>query len=171
MIYFFISDPCDGKDVCGPNAICSCTNHAVTCTCPLGFHGNPTPEQGCVRVPSTCQTPQDCPSQHVCVSGLCQCQCSEQNNCAQGERCKNGICVKICYSDSNCLPGELCIDGTCEAGCTSDIGCKRDEVCINNKCRYPFFYPKYYLIKYMLLICYILKINLFLCVGLVKYLI
>lgn len=89
-----------------------------------------------MRVPSVCESSQDCPSQHVCVSGLCQCQCSEQNNCAQGERCKNGVCMKICYSDSNCLPGELCIDGTCEAGCTSDVGCKRDEVCINNKCRY-----------------------------------
>lgn len=145
-------DPCSRKDVCGPNAICSCTNHAITCTCPLGFHGNPTPEQGCVRVPNICQTPQDCPSQHLCVSGLCQCQCSEQNNCAQGEHCKNGICVKICYGDSNCLPGELCIDGACEAGCTSDVGCKRDEVCINSKCRYCLFNPDllYWLITYIL---------------------
>lgn len=131
-----VPDPCKRKDVCGPNAICSITDHATSCTCPLGFHGNPTPQQGCVRVPNICEGPQDCPSQHLCVSGFCQCQCSEPNNCAEGERCKNGICMKLCYSDSNCLPGELCIDGVCEVGCTSDVGCNDNEVCINNKCKY-----------------------------------
>lgn len=134
-ISYDISDPCKAENVCGPNALCSCIDHTTTCSCPMGFQGNPTAQQGCVRVPSSCRIPQDCPSQHACVNGQCQCQCKEHNNCAHGERCNNGICVKVCYGDSNCLPGELCIDGNCETGCTSDGGCNTDEVCINNKCR------------------------------------
>ena len=128
-------NPCAKKGVCGANAICRCIDHTTICSCPPGFQGNPTAEQGCVRVPGVCNSARDCPSQHLCVTGLCQCQCQSQADCASGERCKNNFCVKICYGDGNCLPGELCVDGNCEIGCTSDAGCRSDEVCINGKCR------------------------------------
>lgn len=129
-------NPCSLKEnVCGANAICNCIDHATSCSCPAGFSGNPTPQQGCVRVPNICHSNQDCPAQHFCDKGFCQCSCSSKNDCAQGERCKNGYCAKVCYGNGNCLPGELCVDGSCEIGCTSDTGCRADEVCINGKCK------------------------------------
>lgn len=128
-------NPCTKGNICGPNAICSCVAHSTICSCPDDFQGNPTPQQGCIRVPSFCETSQQCPAQHHCVSGHCQCTCTSKNNCAHGERCKNGFCAKICYGNGNCLSGELCIDGTCEYGCTSNTGCNSDEVCINGKCK------------------------------------
>ena len=101
----------------------------------MGFQGNPSPQQGCIRIPPSCSSSQDCPSQHVCVAGKCQCECKENSNCAEGERCVNGVCSKVCYGDSNCLTGELCINGVCETGCTSNAGCSIDQICINNKCK------------------------------------
>lgn len=128
-------NPCSKDNVCGPNAICSCLEHQIQCSCPAGFHENPTPQQGCVRIPAICQTSRDCSAQHECIQGLCQCTCSSKANCAHGERCQNGFCVKVCYGNGNCLPGELCLDGICSAGCTSNAGCRNDEACINRKCK------------------------------------
>lgn len=133
---FLYLDPCRGGNVCGPNAICSCIDHIATCSCPMGFQGNPAPQQGCVRAPSSCASTHDCPSQHVCISGQCRCECKESSECAQGERCINSVCTKICYGDSNCLRGELCVNGNCEKGCTSNAGCRDDEVCAKNKCKW-----------------------------------
>lgn len=128
-------DPCQREGVCGPNAKCSCVQHTTTCKCPPGFEGNPIPEQGCVRVPSSCVATNQCPLSHMCIAGQCNLPCKDNSVCAVGERCSNSICVKVCYGDSNCLPGEVCLKGVCQAGCTTESDCKPDQICIANKCR------------------------------------
>lgn len=128
-------DPCQQEGICGPNAICSCIKHATTCKCPVGFEGNPIPEQGCVRVPSVCSASNQCPAGHMCIGNQCNLPCTDNSICAVGERCANNICVKVCYGDSNCLPGEVCLKGVCQSGCVADSDCKPDQICIGNKCR------------------------------------
>lgn len=88
-------NPCLAEAVCGPNAICRSSNHVTECRCPEGFVGNPLPQQGCVRVPISCNSPNQCPSGHHCVSGICALPCIDTNQCASGERCSNQLCVKV----------------------------------------------------------------------------
>ncbi|PNF25788.1 hypothetical protein B7P43_G12126 [Cryptotermes secundus] len=128
-------DPCKKEGVCGPNAVCHCVNHVTQCECPAGFVGNPVPQQGCVRVPTSCSSSAECPSGHSCLNNLCTVPCADNSHCAVGERCANSVCVKVCYGDSNCVPGEVCIEGTCQPGCATDSDCKTNEICIHNKCR------------------------------------
>lgn len=128
-------NPCEREGVCGPNAICSCKDHSTICKCPEGFEGNPTPEQGCVRVPNICLSTNECPSAHTCLDNLCQLPCSDGTSCAVGERCSDNICVKVCYADSNCLPGEVCLKGVCQLGCSIDSDCKPNQICVRNKCK------------------------------------
>ncbi|KAK3931322.1 Fibrillin-1, partial [Frankliniella fusca] len=128
-------DPCSQEGVCGPNALCSCRDHATVCSCPDGFQGAPTPQQGCVRVPARCGGASAyCPSAHSCVNNLCRLPCDDNANCALGERCSDNFCVKVCYGDSNCLTGEVCVEGTCRPGCSSDVDCEASQVCRGNKC-------------------------------------
>lgn len=55
-MFFPTLDPCTAQGVCGPNAECSVVNHETRCGCPEGFQGNPSPQQGCVRVPVGCRS-------------------------------------------------------------------------------------------------------------------
>lgn len=128
-------NPCQQEGICGPNALCTCVQHTTSCKCPAGFEGNPVPEQGCVRVPSTCTATNQCPGGHMCIANQCNLPCSDNSVCAVGERCANNICVKVCYGDSNCLPGEVCLKGVCQSGCVVDSDCKTDQICLGNKCR------------------------------------
>lgn len=128
-------NPCD-KNVCGPNALCKLENHVTTCQCPAGFEGNPTPEQGCVRIPSTCIATNQCPSGHMCIANQCNVPCADNLSCAVGERCDNNVCAKVCYTSNNCLPGEICNErGTCQSGCSSEADCPPTQVCLGGKCK------------------------------------
>lgn len=123
-------------NVCGPNALCKIENHATKCECPAGFEGNPLPEQGCVRVPSTCVSTSRCPNGHMCIANLCQVPCSDHTSCAVGERCDNNVCAKVCYTNNNCLPGEICNErGTCQSGCLSEADCPPTQICQGGKCK------------------------------------
>lgn len=135
MFGTFLLDPCKKEGVCGPNAVCRCVNHVTECECPDGFVGNPIPQQGCVRVPTSCSFSAECPSGYSCLNNLCTVPCVDNSHCAIGERCTNSVCVKVCYGDSNCVPGEVCIEGTCQPGCGTDSDCKTNEICLHNKCR------------------------------------
>lgn len=128
-------DPCNQKGSCGPNAICNCENHKTVCKCPSGFEGNPTPQQGCIRVPTMCQKTSERAAAHLCIKNHCTFPCEDNGNCAVGERCANNACVKVCYGDSNCLPGEICIDSVCQPGCTVDTDCRLSQVCEKGQCK------------------------------------
>ena len=51
---------------CGPNSLCS---QSGRCECPEGFAGVPTAKEGCVRIPSACTTPANCPEGTQCYNG------------------------------------------------------------------------------------------------------
>lgn len=129
-------NPCETASVCGPNALCQSINKQTKCACPPGFEGNPTPEQGCVRIPSVCSASAQCPQGHMCIANVCSVPCSENSACAVGERCADHMCAKVCYTNNNCLPGEICNQqGTCQPGCSSDVDCLDTQICQNGKCR------------------------------------
>jgi hypothetical protein len=129
-------NPCFGKGICGPNAECSTKNHKTSCQCPPAFEPNPTPDQGCVRVPNSCGTSKDCGKNLMCIVGKCNLPCENNDVCAIGERCFNNMCSKVCYTNNNCLPGEICNGGgICVPGCASDVDCPHTEICLQSKCK------------------------------------
>jgi hypothetical protein len=128
-------DPCTLEGSCGPNAICSCKDHRTVCTCPENFEGNPTPDEGCIRIPLSCQNEKTCIAGHTCFKNQCSLQCQDNSVCAVGERCSDNVCVKVCYGDSNCLPGEVCLRGVCEPGCAADSDCRTSQICIKGQCK------------------------------------
>lgn len=129
------TNPCNLQNPCGPNAICTLLNQKVVCSCPLSFEGNPTPVDGCIRIPAICQTANTCPTDHTCFKNQCTLKCQDNSNCAVGERCSNNICMKVCYNDNNCLPGEVCLQGVCQPGCAVDADCRTSQVCVKGQCR------------------------------------
>ena len=129
-------NPCENANVCGPNAQCDCENHLTDCKCPPGFEGNPTPDQGCVRVPASCTATGQCPKGHMCIANKCNLPCTDTVACAIGERCSNNVCSKVCYTNNNCLPGEICNEiGVCIPGCSSDVDCPDTKACLNAQCK------------------------------------
>ncbi|SPP80067.1 blast:Fibrillin-1, partial [Drosophila guanche] len=129
-------NPCQSGNSCGPNALCSIAQHRSQCSCPEGFEGNPTPEQGCVRVPAPCLASNQCPNGHMCIGNQCNLPCSKTSSCAIGERCYQQVCRKVCYTSNNCLAGEICnADRTCQPGCESDADCPPTELCLTGKCK------------------------------------
>lgn len=132
-INFQCINPCSKEGACGPNALCSLSGKEVQCSCPEGFAGVPTPQQGCVRIPNRCPDGK-CQANHVCHGNLCHHKCSINSDCARGEKCMAGLCVKVCRSDKNCLQGEICVDSTCQPGCNKEEDCRPGELCISGKC-------------------------------------
>ena len=132
-INFKCVNPCQQEGACGPNALCQIINKKVDCSCPLRFAGVPSPQQGCVRIPSKCPT-GECLADHQCKGGLCHLQCRINVDCAKGERCLEGLCTKVCHSDKNCLQGEICIDSSCQPGCNKEEDCRPGEICQAGKC-------------------------------------
>lgn len=128
------TNPCSKENVCGPNAECQVQHQRAACTCPVGFKAIPTPEQGCIRVPTSCTSNSECGPNFICDYGKCHPVCQQNAQCAQGESCANGVCKKVCFGDSNCLPGEVCVEGSCVPGCRSNTDCRLHEVCISKKC-------------------------------------
>lgn len=129
-------DPCRNAAVCGPNSLCSVKNHKISCNCPEFFEPNPTPDQGCLRVPPNCLLSNDCPPSYSCINNKCNFLCqNDSRSCAIGERCINNMCSKVCYTSNNCLQGEICSDSICTAGCISDADCPHTEICQQSKCK------------------------------------
>lgn len=65
------SNPCE-TNLCGTNAICSVSNHRVSCDCPKGYVGNSTDKAvGCFKV--QCVDDMDCPENKLCNSKINKC--------------------------------------------------------------------------------------------------
>ena len=120
------------KVACGPNSLCS---QSGQCECPEGFAGVPTAKEGCVRIPSACTTPANCPEGTQCYNGYCMPNCESHGECARGEQCnRKGMCLKLCHTDKNCLQGEICVDKFCDPGCHVDSDCRGGEHCSGGQC-------------------------------------
>ncbi|XP_026683710.1 neurogenic locus notch homolog protein 2-like [Diaphorina citri] len=159
------SDPCTQAGICGPNALCSTSNHTVSCSCPVGFQGHPEPQQGCVRTPVLCIGGRtQCPSGHECEDGVCKKTCSGEgdNACGPNALCravgKRPVCacpdgfsavggearvgcfreMSACAGDQECLAGEeKCIGGRCRVACLSHSDCSEGERCLSSLCQSP----------------------------------
>lgn len=129
-------NPCERRNACGPNALCSVLNRQHICTCPDGFAGNPKDSRrGCVRIPAVCQTESDCHSGMICDFGKCRPPCFADKDCAVNERCSENRCLLRCSTDQECLTGEICKNSICQIGCRNDNECSYKESCILNSCK------------------------------------
>lgn len=122
---------------CGPNALCTVSNHRATCSCGADFVPNPTAKVACVRSPAQpCTENRECPIGTTCIERLCKTVCSSDQGCLNNERCdvQTGICKALCRRDDDCRTGEICDSLVCVIGCRSDHGCATNRACSNNKC-------------------------------------
>lgn len=136
-------NPCKSSP-CGPNALCTVSNHRASCSCGSGFVPNPSAKIACVRAPSQpCTENKQCPNGNVCIDESCKTVCASHEGCLSNERCDllTGICKPLCRKDQNCRNGEICEGLLCVIGCRSNSGCPPDKECLNNKCIDPCSSP------------------------------
>jgi hypothetical protein len=106
---------------------------AATTKPPAPGKGGTTPGQ------SHCTSNADCPTDLVCVNGLCG-TCSSNSQCRTGQTCTNGACVSPppgtsgtspgklkCSSSSQCTSGQVCTNGYCG-------GCPTGQTACNGQC-------------------------------------
>lgn len=125
------------ENPCGPNALCTVSNHRATCSCGPGFVPNPSAKIACVRAPpQPCSQNRDCPRGNVCKEDACRTVCSSDNGCLNNERCDlvSGVCKPLCRRDDDCGNEEICEGLVCVVGCRSNSGCQETQSCLNNKC-------------------------------------
>lgn len=130
------TNPCK-ENPCGPNALCTVSNHRATCSCTIGFVPNPSAKVACVRAPAQpCKQHRDCPPGNTCLEEFCRTVCSSNFGCLNNERCDitTGVCKPICRRDDDCRNDEICDGLVCLIGCRSDSACPSDKSCITNKC-------------------------------------
>lgn len=131
------NNPCE-ENPCGPNAVCSVSNHRATCSCINSMVPSPTAKVGCVRSPALpCAENRQCPEGFACFTEMCRPLCANDAGCLNNERCDNGACKPICRRDDDCRTGEVCQGLTCSAGCRSDAGCPDNLSCIHQQCTNP----------------------------------
>ncbi|KAJ8936988.1 hypothetical protein NQ314_012070 [Rhamnusium bicolor] len=129
-------NPCE-ENPCGPNALCTVSNHRATCSCGKGFVPNPSAKVACVRAPAQpCKENRECPTGNACIDQFCRLVCSSDVGCLSNERCdiSSGVCKPICRRDNDCRNDEICESLTCIIGCRSDSSCSAEKSCVNNKC-------------------------------------
>lgn len=131
------TNPCT-ENPCGPNAVCSVSNHRATCSCLTDMVPSPTATIGCVRTPAlSCTENRGCPSGYGCFEELCRPMCASDSNCLSNERCERGSCKPLCRRDDDCRNGEICQGLICSAGCRSNDNCPDNLSCINQQCVDP----------------------------------
>src|SRR5579883_2680799 len=96
----------------------------------------------CLPNGSQWQSPMPCPTDEVCVQGVCISRnqpwsCHDDGECAPGQHCEDGSCVVSCVTDAQCAAGTICIFGRCTTPtpCAIDADCEAMEVCISGVCR------------------------------------
>lgn len=105
-------DPCPGS--CGTDAECRVVSHTVSCTCSVGYTGNPFVQ--CIiqqREPINPCEPSPCGPNAECI-----------------QRDEAGAC--ICIEDYHGNPYE-----GCRPECVLSSDCPTDKACIRNKCKDP----------------------------------
>lgn len=133
------TNPCL-ENPCGPNALCTVSNHRASCSCGTNFVPNPSAKIGCVRTPApSCRENKECASGNICIDKVCRTVCSSDEGCLNKERCDtlSKVCKPICRRDDDCRNGEICNGLVCTIGCRSDTGCESYEKCVNTKCTNP----------------------------------
>lgn len=134
-------DPCMDSP-CGPNTICTVSNHRASCSCLQGMVASPTAKIGCVRTPAiSCTENRGCPSDFACFGEMCRPVCANDAGCLNNERCEAGACKPLCRRDDDCRNGEVCQGLICVSGCRSDSGCPGSLSCINQQCIDPCLSP------------------------------
>lgn len=108
-------NPCTGT--CGPNASCRVVNHAPSCTCLLGYTGDPT--TACTPVTPATKSPITDPCEPT--------PCGPNSNC----RTLNG------HGVCSCKTGFIGTPPTCRPECTISTECPRSKACVENKCINP----------------------------------
>lgn len=147
---------------CHELANCNDTFGSFTCSCPIGFIGDPYDKSmlGC-KHPNACpQGNIDCSPSSACMpdaTGMFVCK----NPCDHFECGPNSICEirdhepkcrcidnfngepnsfgcsripRFCKSNPDCGDSQECIDGQCRFVCTTDDECARGERCVDNFC-------------------------------------
>ena len=110
-------DPCPGT--CGQNADCQVVNHLPSCTCRVGYTGNPF--QYCSPIPQAVEIEQT--PVNPCVPSPCgpNSQCREVNGQA------------VC----SCQPTYIGSPPACRPECTVSSECSLDKACVGQKCVNP----------------------------------
>lgn len=120
---------------CGPNAVCTVSNHRAQCSCLDGMVPSPSAKVGCLRSPAPhCTDNRACPEGWSCFEEYCRPICASDSNCLSNERCDRGSCKPICRRDDDCRSGELCHNLICSTGCRSDANCPQHLSCVNQQC-------------------------------------
>lgn len=127
---------------CGPNTICTVSNHRASCSCLDGTVASPTAKIGCVRSPAQpCIENRNCPQGYACFNELCRAVCANDAGCMQNERCHFGACKPICRRDDDCRNGDVCSGLSCIPGCRTDTGCPNHLACQDQQCVDPCLLP------------------------------
>lgn len=126
-------DPCPGT--CGLNANCQVVNHLPTCSCIVGYVGDPYRQ--CNRLPERKHlyelfsfsqlTPQILAPQNEYVN---PCQ---PNPCGPNSQCRVSNEQAVC----SCLPQFVGTPPSCRPECTISSECAADKACVNQKCVDP----------------------------------
>lgn len=114
---------CD-KHPCGRQAECVGKNHQPTCSCALGFFGDPL--EGCQR--KECDTDTECSEDKVCDRNMCKIACLVKNECRENSICSSEKHKNVCY----CQPGYT---GDPIKGCTEINWCKLSPCASGAECK------------------------------------
>ncbi|XP_022245556.1 fibrillin-1-like, partial [Limulus polyphemus] len=123
--------------LCGPNTVCTASNHRAQCTCQPGYTGNPYDQDtGCSSIPPhVCDTDDSCPPNAVCrpaSDGIRNCYdaCAE-TVCGQNAQCisTNHHPVCTCIEGFNGDPYNQTVGCVVPHQCDADENCDPDKVC------------------------------------------
>ncbi|CAB4059878.1 unnamed protein product [Lepeophtheirus salmonis] len=126
--------PCLKNNPCGNIAQCSVRNHRATCTCPVGFTGDPNSSCSPIQK-GECNFDTDCPDNKACINNQCKNPCIVNKPCGSNAICITEIHRPVC----KCPPG-LAGDphSTCyRYECKTNEDCPFDKACASEKCIDP----------------------------------
>lgn len=129
------TDPCVG--VCGQNAHCQTVNHAPTCTCHVGFSGDPFLYCSVVQeerkiVIHFSNTPSINLNSISATPTIYVNPC-QPSPCGPNSHCRENNEQAVC----SCLPTFIGSPPGCRPECILSSECPLDKACINNKCGDP----------------------------------
>lgn len=136
-------DPCPGT--CGQNAQCQVINHLPSCTCIVGFTGDPF--RYCNRVPDKSTSTQDnCELAYgvkanlftffftfITVIEADQIDPCHPSPCGPNSICRENNGQAVC----SCLPTYIGSPPSCRPECVVSSECPTNRACVNQKCVDP----------------------------------